>query len=81
MVTWLNADIANEAEALAWRSADQILRLAIVADRITRAVDAACERRFGHDAASPDGGEYVVFADDAMTVLDQINQQIEDLRV
>src|SRR5262249_37768854 len=67
------------AETLAWRGADQRLLLAVVADRLTRGIDATCKRRFGHDAAVPDGSEHVIFADDTMAVLDQMDQQVEDL--
>ena len=44
-------------------------------------VDAGRQRRFRHDPAVPDGIQYVVLADHAIAVLDEVEQEIEDLRL
>ena len=36
---------------------------------------------FGDDAAVPDGLDQVILGDDAVTVLDQVNQEIKHLRL
>ena len=36
---------------------------------------------FRHDAALPDGGDEVVLADHALAMLDQVDQEIEHLRL
>jgi len=61
--------------------ADRLLACAAVADRPPRRVDAAGQRRCGDDPAAPDGLQEVVLADHTIAVIDQIEQQIEDLRL
>jgi hypothetical protein len=72
---------ADEADALAWKGLDQTLCLAAVADRAPRRIDARSKRRFGNDAAMPDGCDEIVPADHAILVADQVFQEIEDLRL
>ena len=72
---------ANKAEALACHGADQLLILAAVANGLARRVDAAGECRIRHHASSPDRGEQIVFADDVVPVSEQINQEVEHLRL
>ena len=43
-------------------------------------IDAAGKRRLGNDPPIPDGPEQIIFADHPITVPDQIDEQIEDLR-
>src|ERR1700722_8258713 len=78
---WLRAHYANEAQALARECADQLLVLAAVADRLSRGVDAAGQRRIRRDPAAPDRSDEIVLADDAVAVLHQVNQQVEHLRL
>ena len=75
------AHLADEPEALAGDGADAALLLAAVADGAAGGVDAAGQRRVGHDAAVPDAGDQVVLADHAVAVADQEHQQVEDLRL
>ncbi len=72
--------VANEAEALARNCAEQLLLLAIVTDGLAYRIDVAGERRFRDDATGPHGLEQMILADDAVTILQQIEQQVEDLR-
>jgi len=57
------------------------LSLAIVADRGSRRVDPAGHRRVGDGTAAPDPGNQIVLADHTVAVLDQIDQQVEHLRL
>ena len=50
-----------------------------VADRPSRCVDPAGQRRVGYDPSSPDRGNEIILADDPIVVLDQVNQKIEHL--
>ena len=80
-VRGLRLHVADEAKALSRDGADHGLILAAVADRLARGVDPARQRRFGDDAAVPDRLDQIVLGDDAVAVFDQMNQQIEHLRL
>src|SRR6266446_8015495 len=71
---------ADKATALTGHGPNQILRRAAVADRLAHRVDPAGHCRFGHDPAAPDRLQQVVPADDAVAVLHQVNEKVEDLR-
>ena len=43
-------------------------------------IDAAGERRLGNNSPFPDGVEQIILADHPITVVDQVDEQIEDLR-
>jgi hypothetical protein len=43
-------------------------------------IDAAGERRLGNDSPFPDGVEQIILADYPVTVANQVDEQIEDLR-
>jgi hypothetical protein len=73
-------DLADEAKAFAGNRLDQGLVGTGVADRMPDRIDAAGERRLGHDSPFPDGVEQIILADHSITVVDQIDEQIEDLR-
>ena len=72
---------ANEPEAFARKRADQTLLLAAVTDRGSRCADARAQSRFRNNATIPDGVDQVILAKDALTVSDQIGQEIKDLRL
>ena len=69
----------DKTKALASDGTDQFLFLAIVADRLARGIDATNQGRVRHNAASPNRGDQIVLADNAVAVFDQMNQQIEHL--
>ena len=73
--------VADESEAFAGQGLDQCLRFPAVADRGARRIDARRQRRFGDDSAVPNGVDQIVFADDPVAILDQIEDEIEDLRL
>jgi hypothetical protein len=52
-----------------------------VADRPPRRVDAAVERRVGHDPPLPYGRNEIVLAHHPLAVVDQIRKQVEHLRL
>ena len=59
---------------------NQPLLIATVADRFARGVDTAVESRVRHDPAAPNRSDKIVLANHAITVLDEIQQQVEHLR-
>ena len=73
--------LADKAKPFAGKRADQDLPLAVVADGLTDRVYLAAEGGFRNDAAVPDGGHQVILADDALAVLNEIEQEIEGLRL
>src|SRR4029434_401112 len=72
---------ANEANALSRDGPNQPLFLATVADRFARGVDTAVESRVRRDPAAPNRSDKGGFANHAVTVLDEIQQQVEHLRL
>src|SRR5215510_693791 len=77
----LLVDRANKAHAFARNGADYFLNVSVVANRFACGVDPARQRRIRYDAAAPDRRDQVILAHDAVSVLDQVNQQVEYLRL
>jgi hypothetical protein len=77
----MDAYFTDEAQPLARDRADQPLVLAAVAHGLSRGVDAARKGRIRHNPAAPDRSDEIVLADDSISVLHQVNQQVEDLRL
>ena len=73
--------LADKAKTFPRDGADDGLIPAAVADRLARRVDPAGQGRFRNDPAIPDIFDQIVLGDDALAIFDQINQQIEDLRL
>src|SRR4029453_1345082 len=72
---------ADEANTLTRDGPNQPLLIATVADRFARGVDTAVESRVRHDPAAPNRSDKIVLANNAVTVLDEIQQQVEHLRL
>src|SRR4029453_9287082 len=72
---------ADEANALARDGPNQPLLIATVAERFAGGVDPAVKSRVRHDPAAPNRSDKIVLAHHAITVLDQIQQQVEHLRL
>ncbi len=72
---------ADEANPLARNGADEPLFLAVVADRVSSGVDPAVQRRVRDDPSAPHQRNEIVPADDAIAVFQQVNQQVEYLRL
>jgi len=70
---------SHEADSLSRQRLDQALAVTAVADGAAGHVDAGEQRRVRDDASIPDVRNQVILADDALPVLDQIHQQVEDL--
>jgi hypothetical protein len=75
------AHLANEAQTLARQGLDQPLPGAAVADGAARGIDPVEDRRFRYEAATPDRGQKLILADDPVPVPDQVDEEIEDLRL
>ena len=74
-------DGRDKAKAFPREGANAGLLLASVADGLAHGIDPAGQRRFGDNAAAPDRGNQIIFADDAITIFDEIDQKIENLRL
>jgi len=66
-------------EAFAGDCSDEALFLAAVADRLADRIDMTGRSRFRDKASAPHCVQQVVFSDDALAILHQIDQQVEDL--
>jgi hypothetical protein len=73
-VDLVDLDLAYKAVALASDCAHQSLFLAAIADGLAYRIDVAGDRRFRDDPAVPHGLEQVVLADDAIAVVDELQQ-------
>ncbi len=71
--------LSDEAEALARQCFDQALFLAGIADRALGNIKAGRQRRIGHAAPIPDGVDEVILADHALSIADQVIEQVEYL--
>src|SRR5215813_1479108 len=74
-------DRADKAHTPAGDGADGLLLLSVVANRFARGVDPTCQRRVRNNAAAPDRCDEVVLAHDAVSIRDQVEQQVEYLRL
>ena len=74
-------NFAYEANALPSNCANERLVLATVADGFSCGVDAAGQCRIRHDPAAPDRRDEVILGNDAAAVLNQIDQEVEYLRL
>src|SRR3546814_16070394 len=72
--------LGHEAIPLAGNRANQELLPTAVADRLAHRIDMAGESGLRDDPAAPDHLNQVVLGDDALAVLHQVKQQVEDLR-
>src|SRR5690606_8773176 len=67
----LNIDRRDEPETAAVDRADALLKRAVVADCLSRCLDAAAERGLRNAASFPYSVEDLVFRNDALAILDQ----------
>lgn len=74
-------DLGDKAHPLARDGADDCLRRAAVADRLAGRVDARGYRGIRDDAAAPHAGDQIVAANDAFAVAQEVDEQIEHLRL
>jgi hypothetical protein len=63
------------------RCANKALFLPIIAYGTACRIDPRAEVRFGNDAPVPYGGKQIVLADDALTIADEVLEEVEDLRL
>ena len=76
----LRAYRANESKAFARDRPDELLAGAAITDRLSRGVNTTGQRRFRDNPAAPDFIEKVVLADHAITIFEQVYQEVKDLR-
>jgi hypothetical protein len=70
---------ADKAKAALVERADQGLFVPGVSDCSPRSIDPAAQGGFGDDPPIPNGIEDLVLADDAVAVLEEESQKVEDL--
>jgi hypothetical protein len=75
------ANLTNKANSLTQEGTDQSLIFAVVADRASRGIDTAGERRFRNDPPTPYGREHLVLANDPVVIAEQKFQKVEHLRL
>jgi len=74
------ADIANEPESPTDDGANPALLLAVITDRAPDGIDPSCNRGLRNHAPIPNGCEEIVFANHAVAIPNQENQNVEHLR-
>jgi hypothetical protein len=75
------AGLTDKAQTLTRYGADQLLLVAAITDRFPRGIDTTCKSRVRHDPTGPNCTDEIVLADDPIAVLDQVNQEVEYLRL
>ena len=73
----LQLDRCHELVAAAVDRADHALRPPVVADGAARGLEPAGERRLADEAVAPDVVEQLLLGDHAVTVLDEVGEEIE----
>src|SRR6516225_6403339 len=73
--------VTDKAKALARNGAQETLILACVLYSLAHRIDATGQRRLRDDTAIPHLVEQLILADDAIAILDEIQQEVEDLRL
>jgi hypothetical protein len=73
--------VADKTKPALAQRANEALVVAVVAERAPCRADARAERRLRDDAALPNHVDQLVLADDSIPVSDEMNQQIEHLRL
>jgi hypothetical protein len=74
-------DLADESESALMLGANEVLIVAAVAQRPPRSTDAGAERRLGDETTLPNCLDQLILAHDSVAMLDEVNDQIEDLRL
>jgi hypothetical protein len=72
--------VGDKAHAFARDSADHSLSRAAVANRLACRVEAGGHGGFGDGPATPDAHDQIVLTDDTVAVVDEVNEEVEDLR-
>src|SRR5581483_902276 len=65
--------------ALAWKGLNQSLCNAVICNSGAGSIDAACKRRFRDNSSIPNRHNKLIFADNAIPIFDQEDQEIEHL--
>ena len=78
---WTFANPPYEAMSSAGEGANEALFPAGIADRMAYGGQSAGQGGLRYRTTVPDGGNDVVFSDDALPVVDQVVQEVENLRL
>src|SRR5262245_15601000 len=74
-------DLPNESESTLMLRANEALIVAAVAQRPPRSTDAGAERCVGDETTLPNCFDQLILAHDSVAMLDEVDDQIEDLRL
>ena len=74
-------DGGDEAIAAAVDRLDDVLAGGVIVERLPRRGDASWEHRLAHELPGPEMLEQLVLGDDAVATLDEVAQDVEDLRL
>src|SRR4051812_36777817 len=74
-------NISDEAEPALVEGTNQRLIVSVVAERLAGSVDPTRERRLRDDPSVPNGVKDLVLADDPLSVAEQEQEEVEDLRL
>src|SRR6185437_14780446 len=74
-------DADDKAESVSRKRADHALRPTVIANRLADGVDSRRQRRIGDGPALPDGLEQLVLAYHTVAMAEQVEQDVEDLRL
>ena len=74
-------DLPDESESTLTLRMNEVLIVAAVAQRPPRSTDARAERCLRDETTLPNGFDQLILAHDSVAMLDEVNDQIEDLRL
>src|SRR5499427_10119698 len=74
-------DVTDETKPTLVQRANETLVVAAVAERAPGRADARAQCRLRDDASLPNRLKQLVLADDSITVADEVNKEVEDLRL
>src|SRR5215204_4343256 len=74
-------NIDDEAEPALVEGTNERLIVSVVAERLAGSVDPTRERRLRNDPSIPNGVKDLILADDPLSVAEQEDEEVEDLRL
>src|SRR5215207_10014687 len=74
-------NVGDEAEPALVEGANERLIVSVVAERLASSVDPTRERRLRDDPSVPNGVKDLVLADDPLSIAEQEDEEVEDLRL
>ena len=74
-------NVGDEAEPALMEGADKCLIVSVIAERLARSVDPTRERRLRDDPSVPNGIKDLVLADNPLSIAEQEQEEVKDLRL